>query len=168
MSMNRFHKMLRSRTFWVFILVFVVNGLEEVRDSIPKEYLPFINALLMGAGIYFRIYPNQQFGASQSKPQSPPLPFQVYPAPPQAPLPAGPAVPPPFSVQPPFFNPGMVLSPQTFAWPQPEPFLPPMPSSPFTQPSFTVSAPIIPTAPATGEPDLAITPESDRNEKGSL
>lgn len=127
--MDRFHKMLRSRTFWVFVLMFVVNGLEGIRDSIPKEYLPFINALLVGAGIYFRVYPNQQF---ETRPNSPAMPLP----PPPAGLTSGgpyprqfttPSVPPSFSIQPPFFGGAGVFptEPPPFSQPQPPSFIPP-------------------------------------------
>lgn len=158
--MNRFHRMLRSRTFWVFILVFVVNGLEGVRDSIPPEYLPFINALLMGAGIYFRIYPAQQFGVSQGKP---PVPSPLYPA--QPPQPSFPGGPPSFLVQPPFFNPAAPFPAQPFQWSQPQPLLPPAAPLSFAPPSFESS---VPAMPSPGPIISAISPESDRDEKGGV
>jgi hypothetical protein len=155
--MNRFHKMLRSRTFWVFILVFVVNGLEGVRESIPKEYLPFINALLMGAGVYFRIYPNQQF------PQPSPIPPSFRVQPPQVPVPALP--PSSFLVQPPFSIPNTPFPVQPFGWPQPQPFFAPPPPV-FTPP---LSEPFSPAPTSLGGPVApGISPDSDRDEKGGV
>ena len=46
---------------WVFSVLFVIHGVEGVRDSIPADTLPFIDALLTFAGIYFRVSPAQKF-----------------------------------------------------------------------------------------------------------
>lgn len=52
-------QMMKSRTIWTIILLFVVNGLHGVHDSIPVGFIPYIDALLALAAIYFRIVPKQ-------------------------------------------------------------------------------------------------------------
>lgn len=52
---------LKSRTVWVFIALFVVNGLAGVRELFPEGWLPAVDGLLVVLGIYFRVKPRQQF-----------------------------------------------------------------------------------------------------------
>jgi len=47
-------KIFRSRTVWVFIALFVINGIEGVRELFPGAWLPAVDAVLGLAGIYFR------------------------------------------------------------------------------------------------------------------
>ena len=54
-------KMFQSRTVWVIILMFVVNGVSGIREVIPANALPIIDALLTLAAIYFRVKPKQNF-----------------------------------------------------------------------------------------------------------
>lgn len=54
-------KILKSRTVWAFVALFVINGITGVRDLIPAAWLPLIDAILGLIGIYFRISPRQGF-----------------------------------------------------------------------------------------------------------
>lgn len=45
----------RSRTVWTFVVFFVINGIEGVRDMIPANLLPAIDAVLLVLGSYFRV-----------------------------------------------------------------------------------------------------------------
>ena len=46
---------LRSRTVWTLIALFVVNGLEGVRELVTPTQLMTIDAVVMVLGIYFRV-----------------------------------------------------------------------------------------------------------------
>jgi len=54
-------KLLKSRTVWCFIVMFIVSGVEGVRELIPEMWLPALNAALGLLGVYFRISPHQEF-----------------------------------------------------------------------------------------------------------
>lgn len=55
--MEKVIKLAKSRTFWTLIVLFLLNGVEGVRESIPQEaYLP-LNAILTAMGAYFRANP---------------------------------------------------------------------------------------------------------------
>ena len=53
---------LKSRTVWVIIVMFFINGVAGIRAQIPAEWLPFIDGVLSMAAIYFRVAPAQSFG----------------------------------------------------------------------------------------------------------
>ena len=59
--MTNIAKLLRSRQFWVLVALFVVNGVGAIKDQIPANVLPVIDAMLGLAAVYLRIYPKQQF-----------------------------------------------------------------------------------------------------------
>ena len=50
-------KILSSRTVWVIIVLFIINGVTGIREFIPANLLPAIDAVLGLAAIYFRIQP---------------------------------------------------------------------------------------------------------------
>lgn len=54
-------KILKSRTVWTIIALFVVNGVAGITDMIPSAYLPYVNGFLGVMAVYFRISPKQQF-----------------------------------------------------------------------------------------------------------
>ena len=51
----------KSRTVWVVILLFVINGIEGIREFIPAGLLPFIDGVLGILAIYFRVKPKATF-----------------------------------------------------------------------------------------------------------
>ena len=55
MNIRKLLGYLRSRTVWTFIALFVVNGLEGVRELVTPTQLMTIDAVLMVLGIYFRV-----------------------------------------------------------------------------------------------------------------
>jgi hypothetical protein len=59
--MTNIAKLIRSRQFWVLVALFVVNGISGIKDQIPANVLPVIDAMLGLAAVYLRIYPKQQF-----------------------------------------------------------------------------------------------------------
>lgn len=54
-------KIVKSRQFWTIVVLFVINGVEGVKDVIPVLALPYINTVLGLLALYFRIKPKQQF-----------------------------------------------------------------------------------------------------------
>ncbi len=46
-------KLMKSRTFWTVIVLFVVNGIEGIREYIPANSLPLIDGILGILTIYF-------------------------------------------------------------------------------------------------------------------
>lgn len=54
-------KFLKSRTFWTAVAAFVVNGFPAIRESIPKEVMPFIDAILTILITYFHVNPSQKY-----------------------------------------------------------------------------------------------------------
>lgn len=51
----------KSKTVWVIIALFVVNGIEGIREVISPTALPFIDAVLAVLAIIFRVKPKQKF-----------------------------------------------------------------------------------------------------------
>ena len=56
---------LKSRTVWVIIILFVINGVEGIRSSIPATALPIIDAILSVLAIYFRVQPKAELGGQK-------------------------------------------------------------------------------------------------------
>lgn len=46
---------LRSRTVWSVVALFVVSGIDGVRDLIPVAYLPTVQSALGLMIVYFRL-----------------------------------------------------------------------------------------------------------------
>lgn len=51
---------LKSRTVWTFVALFIFNGLQGTQIMVPVEYLGIVNGLLSLLGIYFRANPVQK------------------------------------------------------------------------------------------------------------
>ncbi len=51
--MQKLFKLLKSRTFWTLVVLFVVNGVEGIRNAIPGDALPVIDGILTFLTIYF-------------------------------------------------------------------------------------------------------------------
>lgn len=54
-------KLLKSRQFWTIVLLFIVNGIEGVKEFMPANALPIINSILGLLSVYFRVSPKQNF-----------------------------------------------------------------------------------------------------------
>lgn len=54
-------KILKSRTVWAVIALFVINGFTGIRESIPVGWLPYLDGVLGLLAIYFRANPKQEF-----------------------------------------------------------------------------------------------------------
>lgn len=54
-------KILKSRTVWTIVVIFVINGVQAVHSFIPVTYLPAIDGILSIFAVYFKINPSQQY-----------------------------------------------------------------------------------------------------------
>ena len=54
-------KLLRSRTFWTVIVMFLLGGLQAVSQFMPNELYAFINTILLGLAGYFKLNPSQKY-----------------------------------------------------------------------------------------------------------
>ena len=52
-------KALKSRTVWVIVLMFLINGISGIREFVPVSILPYLDAVLGLLGVYFRLNPKQ-------------------------------------------------------------------------------------------------------------
>jgi hypothetical protein len=59
--MDTLKKILKSRTVWTVVVMFLINGLTGIRDLIPAVALPFVDLVLGALAIYFRANPVQTF-----------------------------------------------------------------------------------------------------------
>lgn len=50
---------LTSRTVWTIVALFLFNGITAIKDSVPPNYQPYVELVLSGLAIYFRINPTQ-------------------------------------------------------------------------------------------------------------
>jgi hypothetical protein len=55
----KYLKYFKSRTVWVIIILFVINGFEGVRELLPGFWLPVVDGVLSMLAVYFRI--NRKF-----------------------------------------------------------------------------------------------------------
>ena len=54
-------KIVKSRQFWTGVALFVINGIDGIRELIPDQVVPYINSFVGLLAIYFRIQPKQKF-----------------------------------------------------------------------------------------------------------
>ena len=59
--MKKLATILSSRTVWVFLILFTVNGVTGIREQIPPAVLPIVDAALGLLGVYFRVKPRVDF-----------------------------------------------------------------------------------------------------------
>lgn len=52
---------LKSRTVWVIIVLFIINGITGVREFFPEVLLPLVDGALSILAIYFRVNTKQRF-----------------------------------------------------------------------------------------------------------
>ena len=52
---------LKSRAVWTVIILFIINGVTGVKEFIPVNLLPIIDAILGLMIVYFRVRPKQNF-----------------------------------------------------------------------------------------------------------
>lgn len=54
-------KILKSRTVWTVVILFLINGVTAIREFFPPNLLPLVDGLLGIATIYFRANPKVEF-----------------------------------------------------------------------------------------------------------
>lgn len=54
-------KLLRSRTFWTLVIMFVISGIEGIRETIDPQLFTFIMAGLTALAGYFKMSPSQDY-----------------------------------------------------------------------------------------------------------
>lgn len=52
---------LKSRTVWTIIGMFVIGGTNAITPFIPADVMPFVQGALALLGIYFRVNPRQEY-----------------------------------------------------------------------------------------------------------
>ncbi len=57
------YSLLKSKTFWTIVLMFVTNGLAAISATIPPFFLILINALLSSLASYFHLDTAKSVGA---------------------------------------------------------------------------------------------------------
>ena len=53
--------LLKSRTFWTGVVLFLVNGVGAIHNQIPVSYQPAVDGVLGILGIYFIKFPSQTY-----------------------------------------------------------------------------------------------------------
>lgn len=59
--MEKIKKALSSRTVWMVVALFVINGITGVQDLLPVAWLPYINSFVGILAIYFKVNPSQKY-----------------------------------------------------------------------------------------------------------
>ncbi|KKN17883.1 hypothetical protein LCGC14_0961420 [marine sediment metagenome] len=52
---------LKSRQMWTVLLLFVINGVDGIRELISPSFLTLLDSVLGFLVIYFRVKPKQEF-----------------------------------------------------------------------------------------------------------
>ena len=55
--MEKLLNALKSRTTWTIIVLFIINGIDGIREQIPANLLPVIDGVLSMLAVYFRANP---------------------------------------------------------------------------------------------------------------
>lgn len=59
--MKKISKLLKSRTAWTVVIMFIINVVAAYHDSIPKDFVGLVDALLSVLAVYFHANPKQEF-----------------------------------------------------------------------------------------------------------
>lgn len=59
--METIKKLIKSRTTYMVIALALVNTIPEIKDTLPQSALPYANALLSLATLYFKLNPSQEY-----------------------------------------------------------------------------------------------------------
>jgi len=54
-------KIVKSRTVWVVVVMFLVGGVEAISGFIPGGFLPLVEGALGVLAIYFKVNPSQDY-----------------------------------------------------------------------------------------------------------
>lgn len=59
--MEKIAKLLKSRTFWTIVVMFLTGGVHAVTQFIPADLLVYVEGALGILATYFHANPKQQF-----------------------------------------------------------------------------------------------------------
>ena len=52
---------IKSRTTWTIVLIFILGGFQAVSDLMPTNLFVLINGLLSAIAVYFKLNPSQKY-----------------------------------------------------------------------------------------------------------
>ncbi len=55
---------LKSRTVWTVIFMFIMGGLQAVSEFLPTNVFVFVNGILSVMAVYFKLIPSQKYGGN--------------------------------------------------------------------------------------------------------
>lgn len=64
---SKIQSLLKSRQFWMIVILFIINGFEGVKNEIPEGVLPYVDTILGFLIVWFRISPKQDFSPKKSQ-----------------------------------------------------------------------------------------------------
>jgi len=59
--MEKIKKAFGSRTFWTIVVMFIIGGVEGIREVLPPQSLVFVQGGLGLLATYFKINPSQNY-----------------------------------------------------------------------------------------------------------
>ncbi len=59
--MNKIALVLKSRTFWTLVVIFIINGFNGIHNSLPTSIIMPLDAVLGLLATYFHINPSQDY-----------------------------------------------------------------------------------------------------------
>lgn len=59
--LNKLLLALGSRTVWIIVMMFLVNGIQAIRSLLPPYWIPIADAILSLSAIYFHVNPSQTY-----------------------------------------------------------------------------------------------------------
>jgi hypothetical protein len=59
--MEKLKQVLKSRTFWTIVIMFLLGGLQAITDYLPEGLFIFIQGGLTLLATYFKVNPSQKY-----------------------------------------------------------------------------------------------------------
>ena len=60
---NKIKLALTSKTVWAIIVLFIINGVGAIHNSIPANWLTVIDPIIGLLAIYFKVNPSQNYNS---------------------------------------------------------------------------------------------------------
>jgi hypothetical protein len=60
-SMKKMLKVVKSRTFWTLVAMFITNGISGIREHLNPGWLTTIDSVLGILAVYFHVNPSQNY-----------------------------------------------------------------------------------------------------------
>ncbi len=61
MNYSKLLQILKSRTFWTILAIFLFNGLQAIQPEVSGDLQVFINSVLSLVAVYFKAFPSQNY-----------------------------------------------------------------------------------------------------------